>query len=67
VIQKDNIIVPIEVKSAENIKSRSLRVYFDTFNSKVCIRTFHSGYLSQDWIQNIPLYGFQHWLSQTLI
>ena len=62
VIQKDNLIIPIEVKSAENVKSRSLRVYFDKYHPKVCIRTSLSGYQKQEWLQNIPLYGFQQWL-----
>jgi predicted AAA+ superfamily ATPase len=67
VIQKDNIVIPIEVKSATNLKSRSLRVYFDKYQPKVCIRTSLSGYQKQDWVQNIPLYGFQHWLSKSAI
>lgn len=62
VIQKDNLIIPIEVKSAENVKSRSLRVYFDKYQPQQCIRTSLSPYQKQDWMQNIPLYGFQNWL-----
>ena len=65
VIQKDNIVIPIEVKSATNLKSRSLRVYFEKYQPKVCIRTSLSGYQKQDWVQNIPLYGFQYWLSKS--
>jgi len=63
VIQKDNLIIPIEVKAAENLKSRSLRVYFDKYKPAVCIRTSLSGYQKQEWMQNIPLYGFQQWLN----
>jgi len=65
VIQKDNIVIPIEVKSVTNLKSRSLRVYFEKYQPKVCIRTSLSGYQKQDWVQNIPLYGFQHWLNKS--
>ena len=67
VIQKDNLIIPIEVKSAENVKSRSLRVYYDKYHPTVCIRTSLAGYQQQEWMQNIPLYGFQHWLSTPLV
>jgi hypothetical protein len=67
VIQKDNMVIPIEVKAATNLKSRSLRVYYDKYQPKVCIRTSLSGYQKQDWVQNIPLYGFQHWLSKSAI
>lgn len=64
VIQKDNLIIPIEVKSATNVKSRSLRVYYDKYEPKFCIRTSLAGYQKQEWMENIPLYGFQHWLGQ---
>jgi len=62
-IQKENRVVPIEVKSAENVKSRSLRVYFDKYHPEECIRTSLSGYIQQDWMKNIPLYLFQQWLN----
>ncbi|MFM9986147.1 MAG: ATP-binding protein [Flavobacteriales bacterium] len=64
VIQKDNLIIPIEVKSATNVKSRSLRVYHDTYQPKICIRTSLAGYQKQNWMENIPLYGFLNWLSR---
>ncbi len=64
VIQKDNLIIPIEVKSATNVKSRSLRVYHDKYLPKICIRTSLAGYQKQAWMENIPLYGFLNWVSQ---
>lgn len=67
VIQKNNTIIPIEVKAAINLKARSLRVYFDKYHPLVCVRTSLSGYQQQDWLQNIPLYGFQQWLTQSVI
>lgn len=66
VIQKVNTIIPIEVKSAMNVKSRSLRVYADKYQPKICIRTSLAAYQKQDWMENIPLYGFLQWLSQHL-
>ncbi len=65
-IQKQNQVVPIEVKSAENLKSRSLRVYYDKFHPSTCIRTSLSGYQKQEWMQNIPMYCFNHWLKEEL-
>ena len=62
IIQKENQIIPIEVKAAENLRSRSLRVYFDKFHPETCIRTSLSGFQKQDWMQNIPLYCFHQWL-----
>lgn len=62
-IQKDNQVVPIEVKSAENVRSRSLRSYFDRYHPQVCIRTSLAGFQQQEWMQNIPLYFFHQWLN----
>ncbi len=64
VIQKENQIIPIEVKSSTNVKSRSLRVYFDTYQPRHCLRTSLAGGKHQDWMQNVPLYSFPAWLSR---
>ena len=61
-IQKENQVVPIEVKSAENTRSRSLRSYYDKYQPKTCIRTSLAGFKKQDWMENIPLYFFHQWL-----
>lgn len=65
-IQKENQIIPIEVKSAENVKSRSLRVYFDKFHPQLSIRTSLSGFKKQEWMENIPLYCFHRWVKQKM-
>jgi predicted AAA+ superfamily ATPase len=62
VIQKDGLAIPVEVKSAVNVRSRSLRVYYDKYKPEVCIRTSLAGYESQDWMRNIPLYGVLGWV-----
>ena len=61
-IQRENQIVPIEVKSAENLKSRSLRSYYDKYQPSLCIRTSLADFKAQDWMQNIPLYFLYQWL-----
>ena len=65
-IQKENQIIPIEVKSAENVKSRSLRVYFDKFHPQLSIRTSLSGFKKQEWMENIPMYCFHRWVKQKM-
>jgi predicted AAA+ superfamily ATPase len=62
VMQAGERVIPIEVKSALNLKSKSLRVYHDKYHPIRCIRTSLAGYQQQDWMENIPLYGFQDWL-----
>lgn len=62
IIQLDKGIVPIEVKSNENLKAKSLKVYSEKYNPEICIRTSLSPYRKQEWIENLPLYGFIHLL-----
>ncbi len=62
VIQMNEQIVPIEVKSSENLKSRSLKVYYDKYQPEICIRTSLAKSVKQDWMQNIPLPFFPSWI-----
>jgi predicted AAA+ superfamily ATPase len=54
VIQHENEIIPIEVKSEENIKSRSLQLYQQKFNPKLRIRYSLKNLSYQDGLLNIP-------------
>ncbi|MFN5307480.1 MAG: ATP-binding protein [Bacteroidota bacterium] len=54
VIQYNNEIIPIEVKSDENIKSRSLQVYHQKFNPKLRIRFSLKNLSYRDGLLNIP-------------
>lgn len=56
-IQKQNEIIPIEVKAEENLKSKSLKVFVDKYGNKNAVRTSMSKYREEDWLKNIPLYG----------
>ena len=38
VIQRDGQLIPIEVKSADNTKAKSLRVYMDTYKPAYAIK-----------------------------
>ncbi|MDG6896257.1 ATP-binding protein [Volucribacter amazonae] len=57
VLQREQAILPIEVKAEENLKSKSLKVYVDKFNPKQAFRFSMSDFIQQDWVTNIPLYG----------
>ena len=50
-------VIPVEVKAEENLKSKSLRVYFDKFQPKTVIRTSMSDYRKEEWMLNLPLYA----------
>ena len=60
IVQKDNIIYPIEVKAEENVKSKSLATCithdFKGYNLHG-IRFSMKGFKEQDWMTNIPLYA----------
>ncbi len=57
IIQKDNQIVPIEVKAATNIKSPSLKAFFEKYNPEKSIRFSTMPYKDQGWMINYPLYA----------
>lgn len=59
-IQKENEVIPIEVKAEENLKSKSLKVFSDKFQPKQAIRFSMNNYRVQDWMVNIPLYAVNH-------
>lgn len=59
-IQHDGTIIPIEVKAAENLQSKSLRVFVDKNSGLHGLRLSMSNYREQDWMTNVPLYCV-HW------
>ncbi len=56
-IQYQNLIIPIEVKAAENLKAKSLKSYHQKFSPEMSIRTSLSDYRKDDWLVNLPLYA----------
>lgn len=59
-------IIPLEVKSSDNVRSRSLSVYAKSNNPELCLRTSLMPYKHQQWMENIPLYGLPGWLRREL-
>jgi uncharacterized protein len=55
-VQFENMIVPIEVKSDENIKSKSLAFYRKAFNPGISIRYSLRNLKRDEWLINIPLF-----------
>ena len=56
-LQVGTAIIPLEVKSSENLQSKSLKVYREKFGPPLCLRTSLSGYRRQEWLTNVPLYA----------
>lgn len=56
-VQLGTNVVPIEVKSEENLKAKSLKSFVEKYNTKINVRTSMSDYRKEDWLINIPLYS----------
>ncbi len=50
-------MIPLEVKAEENVKAKSLKAYFNKYNSPYAVRTSMMDYRKEEWMVNIPLYA----------
>ena len=57
VIQRDNDIVGVEVKSGTRTKSRSLNLFVNKYNPAYCIRISSKSFGFENNIKSIPLYA----------
>lgn len=57
VIQKDGQIIPIEVKSADNVKSKSLGVYMSQYKPSYAIKISSKNFGFENNKKTIPLYA----------
>lgn len=59
VLQHAGRIIPLEVKAAENLMAKSLRVYVDKFHPPMAVRTSMSDFRKESWLINLPLYAIE--------
>ena len=59
--QRDNQVIPIEVKAEVNVKAKSLRTFISNNPELKGIRYSMLPYKEQDWMTNIPLYACMVW------
>ena len=57
VIQRDGQLIPIEVKSADNTKAKSLKVYMDTYKPAYAIKLSAKNFAFEDGKKVVPLYA----------
>ena len=50
-------VIPIEVKSSENLQAKSLKAFIEKYNTTKNIRTSMSDYREEEKLINIPLYA----------
>lgn len=56
-VQIQNQIVPVEVKSSENLQAKSLKAFHQKWQNSFSVRTSLSDFRKDDWLTNIPLYA----------
>lgn len=57
VIQEEGEVIPIEVKSGENLKAKSFRLFCEKYKPSKAIRTSLTDYKEESWMENVPLYA----------
>jgi predicted AAA+ superfamily ATPase len=57
VIQRGGKIVPVEVKSSENTKAKSLNVYIDTYKPNYALKLSAKNFGLEDGKKSVPLYA----------
>lgn len=57
VIQRDGRLIPIEVKSADNTKAKSLKVYMETYKPDYAIKLSGKNFGLEDGKKTVPLYA----------
>ena len=57
IIQRDGQLIPIEVKSADNTKAKSLKVYMDTYKPAYAIKLSAKNFGFEDNKKIVPLYA----------
>ena len=57
VIQREGQLIPVEVKSADNTKAKSLKVYIDTYKPAYAIKLSARNFGFEDGKKTVPLYA----------
>jgi predicted AAA+ superfamily ATPase len=57
VIQEEGKVIPVEVKSGENLKAKSFRLFCEKYKPSKAIRTSLTDYKEEEWMINFPLYA----------
>lgn len=57
VIRQDDYVIPLEVKSADNVRAKSLRLFVEKYSPKYSIRLSSKNFGYENGIKSIPLYA----------
>lgn len=62
-IQKEEHVIPIEVKAEENLRAQSLKAYCKKYKPEIAIRASMSAYRKEDWMCNVPLFDLAYYIN----
>jgi hypothetical protein len=54
---REGTVVPLEAKSADNVRSKSLRTFRDTYRPEFVYRVSARNFGSDNGIKSVPLYA----------
>ncbi|MBQ9394703.1 MAG: ATP-binding protein [Proteobacteria bacterium] len=57
VIQQGKNVLPIEVKAVQNLRSKSLKYYYEKFKPAFAVRISMANAVDEGWLVNIPLWA----------
>ena len=57
IFEQHGVFYPLEVKAAENLQAKSLKIFHQKNKDVFCYRTSLSNYRKESWMSNIPLYA----------
>ena len=57
IIQREGKLIPIEVKSADNTRAKSLKIYMDTYKPAYAIKLSAKNFGFEDNKKIVPLYA----------
>ncbi len=57
VIQREGRLIPIEVKSADNTRAKSLKIYMDTYKPDYAIKLSAKNFGLENSVRTVPLYA----------
>ena len=63
IFEQHGVFYPLEVKAAENLQAKSLKIFHQKNKDVFCYRTSLSNYRKESWMSNIPLYALGSLLS----
>ena len=56
-LEYEGSIIPLEIKAGENLRSKSLKSYYDRYTPAVAVRASLSDLRDEGWMFNLPLYA----------